>query len=1235
MPRIGFRTLYLGFVTLALETGTRADIAQWDFDDTLESTTGQAELAPGGTTDFELTTQTIGGAEAGVAHFQRGTHFHAAPGMPPNGGGAYVNQYTLVMDVMLPDRSPSGGWASLFQTNGQNANDGDWFVNPAGAIGIDGVYGGSVPEGEWHRLALVVNLAAGTYTTYVDGVQAQELTGQLLDDRYSLYSVNDGGLDGFFVFADESGDDAEGYVNSLQFRDVALAPADIAALGGPSADGIPIPADPRDCSNRNFLVAYDRAANRVDGTWLSLPGENGFKVFQGARQIGGNLPSTATSFTDSAPPLGGVDVVYTLQPLRTNGTVERECPAAPLNTFGCIGELTCCADQSSRRVTLAWQPPANITVSGFRVSRGGAVVGTAGPADASFTDTTVTAAGVYSYTVEVLSGGNPACSLDCRVTVTGVPILPAGTCGGVVNTYDFNDDLKSSTNGRDLVPFVGAPLDPAVDVPDYVFEDAEIGDQPAVVCRYSRGTFFRLYTGMNPNGGGAYTNQFTLLMDVQFEAGQLDESGWASLFQTNEANGNDGDWFVRGEDHSMGIDGVYGGQILDDEWHRLALVVDLAAGTYTTYVNGVLAQQNTNQELDGRFALYSLNDGDFEGISLFADDSGDSSAGLVNSVSIRDVALTADEVAAFAGPSAGGIPPTAPCPHALACAVNQAAKTVTLTWNPGFGLPGDGFTLLRNGQSIASLPLTAATYTDPGLAAGAYLYELSLNDKDSGCTNLPLSCQAEIVGERFFFEDFDAYATDAALASAGWQVRDENSPVEASAWTVQNPVRRANPPTFNGRPTNGRFVISDSDFGGGEATQNTPGSGMSHDLWSPSFSTAGASAVWLHCDLSAQLNNNGDAVFHIDVSTNDGGSWTTVFERVSPARAVDPLPVFDDNADGLHGRLHLDLSGVAANQASVRLRFRHLEPTWDWWVALDNVLVDGNPADAGTAVILPREGFATAIPATWRVVSGPGSDSLGPWSREDTCNLSLAASGGVFPDIADGRQLHHLGGGFALVNSQCAGSLADEYLITPVLNLSGQGRVFLGVNSAVLPTVRAVAEILLSLDGGATFLPAPLFSYNAGGLSGPEEEPSYDELIIEAPGAAGKANVAFAFHYRSLQASQPTGAWWAVSDVTVTGVPSVGGVPFRRADSNADGALNITDPINTLNYLFLASGRIPCLEAANANNDPNLNITDPIYSLNFSFSGGPPPPAPGPVTCGPNPVDSPSQLGCESYDRCN
>ena len=93
---------------------------------------------------------------------------------------------------------------------------------------------------------------------------------------------------------------------------------------------------------------------------------------------------------------------------------------------------------------------------------------------------------------------------------------------------------------------------------------------------------------------------------------------------------------------------------------------------------------------------------------------------------------------------------------------------------------------------------------------------------------------------------------------------------------------------------------------------------------------------------------------------------------------------------------------------------------------------------------------------------------------------------------------------------------------------------------------------------------------------------------------------------------------------------------FHRGDANADGQTNLTDPVFILNFLFQGGPTPPCAETANANDDDSTNVSDSVYLLNFLFQGGAPPTAPGPppMACGPDPDNSPNDLGCETYESC-
>jgi len=108
-----------------------------------------------------------------------------------------------------------------------------------------------------------------------------------------------------------------------------------------------------------------------------------------------------------------------------------------------------------------------------------------------------------------------------------------------------------------------------------------------------------------------------------------------------------------------------------------------------------------------------------------------------------------------------------------------------------------------------------------------------------------------------------------------------------------------------------------------------------------------------------------------------------------------------------------------------------------------------------------------------------------------------------------------------------------------------------------------------------------------------------------------------------------------LSDDEVAEIAGVVGVPFRRGDSDGDGALNLTDGVFVLQFLFSGGPSPLCLEAADADDDGALSITDGIAILGFLFLGGEPLPAPGPPpsSCGVDPPGSAS-LGCETYGSC-
>jgi hypothetical protein len=91
-------------------------------------------------------------------------------------------------------------------------------------------------------------------------------------------------------------------------------------------------------------------------------------------------------------------------------------------------------------------------------------------------------------------------------------------------------------------------------------------------------------------------------------------------------------------------------------------------------------------------------------------------------------------------------------------------------------------------------------------------------------------------------------------------------------------------------------------------------------------------------------------------------------------------------------------------------------------------------------------------------------------------------------------------------------------------------------------------------------------------------------------------------------------------------------IPFLRGDVTADGEVNLSDAIFTLNYLFLSGAAPECMDAADSDDSGKLDLSDPIYLLGHLFLGGRRPPAPGPDVCGEDPSED--TLSCLLFPPC-
>lgn len=90
-----------------------------------------------------------------------------------------------------------------------------------------------------------------------------------------------------------------------------------------------------------------------------------------------------------------------------------------------------------------------------------------------------------------------------------------------------------------------------------------------------------------------------------------------------------------------------------------------------------------------------------------------------------------------------------------------------------------------------------------------------------------------------------------------------------------------------------------------------------------------------------------------------------------------------------------------------------------------------------------------------------------------------------------------------------------------------------------------------------------------------------------------------------------------------------------RGDANSDGAINLTDGVIPLLYLFSGGGEPACMDAADTNDTGAIEITDAIIVFSWLFSGGNAPAPPSPTSPGYLSTDCSEDatedgLGCES-----
>lgn len=292
-------------IQMAVALGGTNDVYEWTFDGgNLSPALGNGTLVFADATTASVTTfgtttggsiPHIGGQPVSFMHVpvfnaKENGYWVTLKSSGSNGGGAYINQYTIVMDLLVPGPID---WVALFNTDPDNDNDADWYLAPDRSIGIQALGYTSVNVfnlDTWYRLVFAADLGDGVVTYYLNGAQIFQRSGaSLLDGRYSLYSTNDN-LPAFLLFNEGALDDNythELYLAGLMVVNRTMTASEVAGLGGPNAEGIFVRHLRVSHETNNVAVTWNgapalrlqRTANVSPLEWMNAPGTLGASNF--------------------------------------------------------------------------------------------------------------------------------------------------------------------------------------------------------------------------------------------------------------------------------------------------------------------------------------------------------------------------------------------------------------------------------------------------------------------------------------------------------------------------------------------------------------------------------------------------------------------------------------------------------------------------------------------------------------------------------------------------------------------------------------------------------------------------------------------------------------------------------------------------------------------------------------------------------------------------------------------
>ncbi len=272
----------------------------------------------------------------------------------------------------------------------------------------------------------------------------------------------------------------------------------------------------------------------------------------------------------------------------------------------------------------------NWTISGT-ATNGTAAITASTSAEASLSYTPNPGfSGVDTFTVRAADGAaNDTIEVTVVVRNPAALLWPAPVA---LWEFDFPAQPTLATIGANLVT-QGTGVNPV----------AGAGFQDDGAQEIAVGTKFLAPNPVGSNGGGTFSNRYTLLWDVFIPT--TSTGNFKTLLQTDPANVNDGDLFINPSGQigtAAGLGGYSSNTIAGGNWYRVILrVINGQTNGATIWVNGVKWYTNTTTGgIDGRYGLENT-------FLLFADNDGEDGLIRTTNAAIWNDALSDTDIIAL------------------------------------------------------------------------------------------------------------------------------------------------------------------------------------------------------------------------------------------------------------------------------------------------------------------------------------------------------------------------------------------------------------------------------------------------------------------------------------------------------------------------------------------------------------------------------------------------------------